>query len=1001
MKGTLFIQSEYSLLESTLRLNELFSNAKKASYDFLALSDTNNLYAAYKFFQYAKDYKGIKPIIGLHLHVYHLDMKTSLLFYAKNKKGYEQLMILSSMIQLKDEKRLELSEIIPYTDELIVVSTGYLSDIDQSILKNDLTQAKKRIQDYKQTFKHFYLGLMVQSFQLEMKVAPVMYQLSEDLGVLLLPLHQSCYLTKEDERARDALIQIEDPKNERFDQANLSFLSMSELEEAFFDYPFVFKNLEKVFGEVEEITLDRTFDLPSIGLQNGVSSKDYLNDLCMVGLKKRLMMDQINHYEPYINRLKYELQVIDKMGYNDYFLVVYDFVKYAKNNQIMVGPGRGSAAGSLVSYTLGITNVDPLKYDLLFERFLNPERISMPDIDLDFPDDRRDDVINYVKDKYGSSRVVSITTFGTFAFRSSIRDICRVLGYTPQETNRIVKIATTEENTTNKQVLEVLELAKQIEGLPRHTGTHAAGIIISNEDLRYVIPLQKGPTLYQSQFEQSDLEKMGLLKIDFLGIRNLQTIQRVIELVKEEEQIDIDINKIPLDDKKTYELLSVADTLGVFQLESSGMRNVLFKLKPREFEDIVAVLALFRPGPMDNIDEYIKRRNTNTTFQIDESIDNILKSTYGFIVYQEQIMKIANTFAGYSLAEADLLRRGVSKKDHEILKNERQKFVEKSIKNHRDPEVANKIYDYIVKFADYGFNRSHSVAYALVAYQMAYLKTNYFKQFISVLLSSVISNETQVKDYITEARQRKIKVLPPNINYSKDIFHSTKEGIYYPLTGIKGIGTQTVRVILEERAKGLFDSYDDFKKRMAKDLSDKVIEALIFSSALDCFNLNKQTLYENRKEVTDLYALVVSDLKRKTYEEYELSYLIEKEQEMLGFNLIMTPMMMFQGVIKQNKIKLLDEIKETDEKVKTIGYISKSKVINTKNNKQMAFITVTDGSFTHEMTVFPETFLAYEDVLKSKDYMVFECSIQNYQGFKLILNKLYEIMGGKNESNQT
>ncbi|MDY3195293.1 MAG: DNA polymerase III subunit alpha [Paracholeplasma sp.] len=997
MKGTLFIQSEYSLLESTLRLDDLFLNAKNHGYDFLALSDTNNLYAAYKFFRYAKKYPDIKPIIGLRLEIYHLDVKSSLLFYAKNQKGYQSLLILSSMVMLNDEKRLELDAILPFTSDLIVVTPGYLSDIDQAILNNDLNQAKKRLQSYQQAFNEFYLGLSVQSFQLEMKVAPAMYQLAEDSNVLLLPIHQTAYLEKKDARARDALIKIEDPKNERFDQSNLSFMSYNDLQDAFFDYPFVFENLEKVFKQVEAIELDRNFDLPSVGLKEGVSSKDYLTDLCMIGLKKRLANDQITHYEPYLSRLKYELSVINQMGYNDYFLVVYDFVRYAKTSQIMVGPGRGSAAGSLVSYTLGITNVDPLKYDLLFERFLNPERISMPDIDLDFPDDKRDQVINYVKEKYGSNRVVSITTFGTFAYRSSIRDICRVLGYSPQETNRIVKIATTDKETTNKNVIEVLELAKQIEGLPRHTGTHAAGIIISNEDLRYIIPLQKGATLYQSQFEQSDLEQMGLLKIDFLGIRNLQTINNVLELVKSQKQMDIDINKIPLDDKKTFDLLSKADTLGVFQLESSGMRNVLYKLKPQEFEDIVAVLALFRPGPMDNIDEYIKRRHEKTYLEIDPSIDHILKSTYGFIVYQEQIMTIANTFAGYSLAEADLLRRGVSKKDHEILNKEREKFIKKSIENHRSVEITTKIYDYIVKFADYGFNRSHSVAYAIVAYQMAYLKANHFEQFISVLLTSVISNETQIKDYISEARQRKVKILPPNINESDDTFKPTKLGIFYPLSGIKGIGTQTVRVITNEREKGIFTSYDDFKKRMTAQLSDKIIEALIFSGALDVFGLNKQTLYENRKEVMDLYALVVSDIKSKTYDEYDLAFLIEKEKETLGFNLIMTPLMMFQGVIKKNKLKLLEDIVETDKTVKTIGYIAKTKVITTKNNKTMAFISVTDGNMTHEMTVFPEIYEAYGPILSRKDYMVFECNIQNYQGFKLILSKLYEIQGENNE----
>lgn len=991
MKGALFIQSEYSLLESTLRLHSIFNQASKRGYDFLAISDTNNLYAAYKFFKLAKKYPEIKPIIGLKLHIFHLEKKTSVLLYAKNNEGYRSLVIISSLVQMKDDKRLDIEEFRPYLKDVIVVTTGYESDVDEAILNKDYDLAKQLIMDYKNVFEFFYLGLMVQTFKMEMNVAPTMYHLSEDLDVLLLPINQTCYLLNTDEKAYDALIKIENNQNKRFDQADMSFKSSDELENAFYDYPFVFSNLKKVFSSFSTVEIKNDFLLPSMGLKEGVNTKDYLSDLCHLGLKIRIQKEGLNDVKTYIERLRYELKVIDNMGYNDYFLVVWDFIKYAKNKNIMVGPGRGSAAGSLVSYTLGITNVDPIKYDLLFERFLNPERISMPDIDLDFPDDRRDEVIAYVAEKYGTNRVVSITTFGTFAYRSSIRDICRVLGYTPTETNQIVKIATNDNAVNTKEITEILDLAKQIEGLPRHTGTHPAGVIISHSDLRYLIPLQKGASLHQSQFEQKDLEDMGLLKIDFLGIRNLQIIANVLALIKERRNIDIDINKIPLDDKKTFELLSNADTVGVFQLESGGMRNVLFKLKPENFEDIVAVLALYRPGPMENIDEYIKRRKEHRFESLDKSIDDILRPTFGFIVYQEQIMRIANVFAGYSLAEADLLRRGVSKKDHEILNNERIKFVKKSLEQQHDEGLANKIYDYIVKFADYGFNRSHSVAYAIVAYQMAYLKANYFDVFIAVLLSTVISSDTQVKDYVSQARNKKIKVLPPNINHSNDTFQLTDTGILYPLNGLKGLGNQAVKVIIEERNNGLFKTYDDFKKRLSKSLTDKVIDALIFSSALDDFKMNKQTLFENKKNTIDDYALVVSDITTKTYDEYDLAYLIQKENEFMGFNLVMTPIMVYDDVIKKNHIVLLENTTELKTNFKTIGFISQLKVIQTKQDKTMAFASITDGNMTLEMTIFPEIYVKYENILKSKEILVFDCAWQHYKGSKLILNKLYKI----------
>lgn len=979
MKGYIGLQSEYSLLNSTIRLETLFEEIKQRGYDTVFLSDDNNLYASYKFFSVSTP---IKRILGIRLSITHLEQQTSLYAYAISKKGHQNLIILSSLVQLSKNKTVDMGDLIKYQEDLIFISSGYTSDIDQAILKNDLLEARKRVENYRYLLKHFYLGLMVQTLKMEIEVAPKIAKLAEHYGIGLMPLHASNYI--EDEASYDALIKIDHQDRIRFDEGDFGVPTYDRLIQSFSEYKPVFSTLEQVFGKVSYVPEKAVFELPN-PLEKGISSKSYLKDLCDVGLSLRHKKQPFEHPEKYKERLNYELSVIDKMGYNNYFLVVWDFVKYAKKEGIMVGPGRGSAAGSLVSFALGITDVDPIKYDLLFERFLNPERISMPDIDLDFPDNKRDDVIRYVQAKYGKHHVVSITTFGTFQVKSSIRDICRTQGLSVADTNRIVKLATEAYEITDPKTEDILKLAQSIEGLPRHTGTHAAGIILSSVDLSRIIPLQSGSSdLYQSQLEAEDLEKMGLLKIDFLGIRNLQIIKETLGLI-EKKNIKIDLYNLPLNDKKTFDLLSKADTVGVFQLESVGMKRVLTKLKPNQFEDLVAILALFRPGPMDNIDIYIERRAGQKFDYIDEELKDILAPTYGIIIYQEQIMKIASKFANYTLAEADLLRRGVSKKDKDILENERVKFIQKAVQNHKSEALANKIYDYILKFALYGFNRSHSVAYAMVAYQMAYLKAHHFDAFMTVLLSSVASNTEQVIDYISKLKEKGIKVLKPNIQVSDFDFLLTDKGIIYPLLAIKNIGTQTVLKIKEARASSPFQDYDDFKKRLSNDLNDKIMEAFIFSGALDGFGLNKRTLYENRQLVHKDYELFVSDIVMKTYDEYPLEVLIEKEKTALGFNLSMTPISVYQDIIQKHQLTPLGEIEKT---TKTLGMVKRVKVIQTKQGKPMAFIEVSDGDTTLDVTVFPEVYAKYGRLLSSKSLLIFTIEPNQYEGKKYILNRI-------------
>lgn len=979
MIGAFGFLSEYNLLSSTYKLKDIINDAEKEQYPFIAIADTNNLYASYKLFKHAKT----PYIIGLNLDIIHLDKETSILCYAMDKKGYENLNILSSTIQLSKATHLDFKDILPFQKGLYFISSGFNSNINKAIINKDLNYAEKAINSYKENLEYFSVGLSLQNLREEEVVAKELKMLADKHNILLLPLNYMGH-KKEDKETFNLINKVSDHSND-VSGYDYSFLSLKELEKRFSNYLEVFNNLKKVYALFRFKFVKPKFHLPKLpGVKN---SKNTLLSLTNEGLEKYFKAAKIKDKDAYYKRLEKELTVIDSLGYNDYFLIVWDFVKYAKNKDILVGPGRGSAAGSLVSFTLNITNVDPLKYGLLFERFLNKERKTMPDIDLDFPDNKREIVIEYIKNKYGSNRVLSINTFSRFSAKSAIRDVCRIKGYQPSRINQIVKILTEQKENLSDELSEIKRLAEGFDGLPRQTGTHAAGIILAHEDLRYYLPLQTGPMIYQAQFEHEDLEDMGLLKFDLLGIRNLTTIKRVLEIVKEKRNIIININTLGLNDKKTYELLASGDSLGIFQLESMGMRNVLRKLKPTNFNDIVALLALYRPGPMENIDVYIKRRNGEKYEYIDNSLKDILKETYGIIVYQEQIILIAEEFAGYSLSEADMLRVGISKKDKIILKEERTKFINRSIKNNRKKEDAEIIYDYIVKFADYGFNKSHSVAYSLIAYQMAYLKANYYDIFMAVLLSMMASDEN-ISWHISDLRKKGINVFPPNINTSTDEYLVEKEGLYYPLSGIKGLGTQTVKRITEERTtNGLFKSYEDLKFRLNDILSEKMLENLIFSGALNTFKLTKRKMDEEKSLSTALYDNLILDVIEKEYPEYEISYLAEKEKEALGFNLNISPLEDISIYQKKNKLTSIKDLTFNKKQEVIVGLVRKITVITTKNGDEMAFLTMTDYLTDVEVTVFPELYKKYKELLIKDLKLVVTIESQTYGGGSWILNK--------------
>ena len=702
------------------------------------------------------------------------------------------------------------------------------------------------------------------------------------------------------------------------------------------------------------------------------------------------------------------------MGFVDYFLIVFDYVRFAKQNDICVGPGRGSAGGSLVSYCLGITEIDPIKYDLLFERFLNPERISMPDIDVDFPDDRRDEVIRYIGERFGRNRVAHINTFGTLKSRMAIRDVARVLNLSDIKLKEVLKFISMSSNKplieiitesvslqrmieSDEEISMVLDFATKIEGLPRNCSTHAAGIIMADKDLTYYTPLQEGINgLNQTQFEASDLELLGLVKMDVLGIKNLSIIKNVIEEVKKEEGINIKINSIPLNDKLVYDNLRKGETLGIFQLESDGVRKLLFDLKCGSFDDIVNATSLYRPGPMDMIPMFVRRKFGEKYDVIHEDLESITKNTHGIIVFQEQIMLIARKFANYTLGQADMLRRAISKKKHDLIKQERIKFIQSSINNGYSESKAIEIYDYIEKFANYGFNKSHAVAYGLIAYQMAYLKTYYFKPFMSALMSNNIGSSDSILKYIRECKKKNINVLLPNINKSTDKFNYDKDGIYYPLLGINNLGEVVVKQLLEERNKGLFIDYDNFIDRTTNILNKTQVYNLIYSGALDCFNHTRKAMvemYDNiLQKVSYIKSLGSSIIKTEfNDDEYSFEEISSLERMALGFNLKYSQFAKYYNFKKQYKCVDLNEGSYNKEN-KSIVIVKYIREIKTKNNDKMAFVTVYDESVELEGVLFPLVYSKYSSILQVNNSYVISYKLENRNDkLQAIIESIYNL----------
>ena len=947
MKGFLYGQTEYNLLNNSIHLNDYISMAKNNEFTFLSITD-KNLYGSYKFYMECKK-NNIKPIIGLELRYKDDDNYESVvLAYAKNNVGYKNLLKLSTY-KNTNELTNTLSILNEYKDGL-----AYVFVLDESIIERYfISKAYKELDNKIEEIKinsDIYLGYSFTNKFGKKEYYSHIIDYVKQREIKCLPLHNCRYLLTKDYIIYESLRKIDGITINIKDDEDYSFSTK----------PFINK---EVIDFVNSINLDlfnqHTY-LPKYPNTKGLDSSTYLAGLCNKGLQKRLN-NKVN--KVYQDRLNYELSVIHKMGYDDYFLIVWDFILYAKKNKILVGPGRGSAAGSLVAYCLGITDVDPLQYGLLFERFLNPERISMPDIDTDFPDNKRDEVIRYVNELYGNKKVCYISAFNTFQYKSAIRDLGKIMKFDSTRIEELTKLIEKNDYDTlleqfkdRTDIYNFLYIIKGIEGLPRHISTHAAGIIISSFELDDVIPLQSGlDGLYQSELEASDLEQIGLLKMDFLGIRNLSIVDEVLKEVNRDIN---DLRNISFEDKKVYELLQKGDTLGVFQLESSGIRKVLMNLKPTCFNDLVAVLALYRPGPMDNIDEFIARKHGKKFEYLHPILEPILKETYGIIVYQEQIMQIARAFAGFSLGEADLLRRAVSKKNEAKLMELKNDFITRSINKGFSKDVAVNIYDYILKFANYGFNKSHSVAYGVLAYQMAYLKVHCFKVFISKILNNVIGSKETMIDYIDYAKERNVVTYKPNVNVSKDIFVVNKVGMFMPLQAIHSIGINTTLEIIKEReTNGLYKDYTDFKNRTK--LGSSVMEALIYSGALDCFGISKRKMIEQKDTVTDIISKYLVDV-IEDESEYDFNHLQEKELEYLGFNMTYN---LFNNVDKyyvKYKASPLN-----GNKNRAVIVFDRIKEITTKRNEQMFVGSIKDQTTKADFVIFPS---ALKDVKCKLEY---------------------------------
>ncbi len=978
------VKSYYSLLSSMLSINEIIEYAISKNSKACFLTDTN-MYGFMYFYKKCQE-KSIKPILGLNIILDTL----SIYLYAKNYDGYKSLIKLST---IQNERMVTYDDLKCNNKELICVIK---------------VSNKDNFSMFKEIYNDIYLGYdNLKEENIALQITPNVVFFRECL-----------YLNVNDEDYLSYLYMIRDGKtitdNIKYDIENHE-LNIKDIN--LYTDNIGLTNIERIISKCNLQFPKSRLLLPKYIKDSNIDESEYLFELSKLGLKKRIGENIPNKYK---ERLTYELKIIDEMGFCNYFLVVYDFIKYAKKNNILVGPGRGSAAGSLVAYTLGITEIDPLKYDLLFERFLNPARKTMPDIDTDFPDDRRDEVIEYVKNKYGKKNVAGIVTFGTLSSKQVLRDVARILNVPVYKIDSLTKLipqmskekliniyqnnlnfkAKIDSDTTFTRLFKI---ALKFEGFPRHTSSHAAGIVMCEYPLDEVIPLTISDDTYLTSYSMEYLEELGLLKMDFLGLKNLSIIAHILDDIEKTYNKKINFNEIDLEDKKVLEIFEKADTTGIFQFETSGMRNFLKRLKPNSFEDIFAAIALFRPGPAQNIDTYIRRKhNEEEIAYLDPSLEKILKNTYGIIIYQEQIMQVASTYAGYSLGEADILRRAMSKKKMNLLKSEEDKFLSKCKEKKRDLETSKKIFNMILNFALFGFNRSHSVAYSLIAYKLAYFKVYYKEIFYSNLLSNTIGSSSKTSEYILEIKSRNIKIEKPDINISTNRYVVKDNTIYCPFSIINSVGNVAVTQIIKARDNKKFnDIYDCFSCLVINGVNKKTIESLIYAQAFRSFNLNIKTLIENLDELYN-YATLTKDLDpslvmRPIIErsnEFSAEYILEEEKNLFGFYLTHHPTSKY--LQQNNDIIFLNKInKYQNKKVRVLIFVENIKTIKTKKGEDMAFITGSDETSKLEFTLFPTLYKIYPNIERGMIIKIDGRVEKRLADLQIIINNL-DILNGEN-----
>jgi len=1019
----------YSLLDGACRLDKLIAKAKEENMSALAITDHGVMYGVVDFYKACKK-AGIKPIIGCEVYVApnsRFDKRPNiddspyhLVLLAKNTTGYKNLIKLVSIAWLEGfyyKPRVDRELLAQYSEGLIALSACLAGEIPSLLMANKYKEAKESALWHQNIFgpDNFYLELQNHGLHEQVRVNAQLAQISAETGIPLVATNDVHYVTQEDAKVQDVLMCIqmakilEDESRMKFETQEFYLKSWNEMNLALGEYQEALANTVKI---AERCQVDFTFGenhMPVFEVPEGFTIKTYLDKLCLEGLKHRYGEPSPEAYK----RLEYELKIIKQMGYAGYFLIVWDFIRFARSEGIYVGPGRGSAAGSLVSYTLGITDIDPLKYDLLFERFLNPERVSMPDIDIDFCYERRGEVIDYVVRKYGKERVAQIITFGTMAARAAIRDVGRVMNIPLGLVDKVAKLIPNELGITiskalevspelkemvdeNPQIKELVYTAMALEGMPRHAGTHAAGVVISREPLDYYLPLQKtsdgGVT---TQFAKENVEEIGLLKMDLLGLRTLTVINNAVDLIAANRGVKLDFNKIDLDDPLTYELLGKGESIGVFQLESSGLRAILKELKPEHFEDIIALVALYRPGPLGSgmVEDFIARKHGQKTIEyLHPLLEPILKPTYGVILYQEQVMRIASELAGFTLGQADLLRRAMGKKKPEIIAGLKKEFIEGAGRNNVDQQVAGKIFELIEYFAGYGFNKSHSAAYAFLAFQTAYLKAHYPVEFMAALLTSVMESTDRVPFYIAECQRMGIKVLPPDVNESRENFIVVGSNIRFGLVAVKNVGKGAIQAILAARDReGPFKSLQDFCKRI--DLSQvnrRVMESLIKCGAFGSVPGNRVQLLQildicieqgqelqksvssNQISLFDVgeeagFTMDFAEIKLPDVEDFNRRDILAMEKEILGLYVSGHPLQEYTEVLKaKTKQQIADLTQEADGSRLVIGgVITQVRRSVTKKGETMAYCTLEDLTGSIDVLVFPRTLQQYHHLVET------------------------------------